>query len=510
MAALATALLLALYTLAGAALLPAPTLLSAAVTGMASWYAVWLAGSAAGIPAPPLFLFWLAAAALLMAKRTYPANIQHHIARALPLLALGLPTLALLNFDTVTRWDELSHYMRNADLLDMLGRLPAAADIARLDWRYPEFPLAWTALWLPASWLSGGAWTPAAWACANWLLLLLVADAMLTLIAPARTILSTALALLAVVAANPFLNPALIASGYVDPALGVATFAAGFPLLRREPLPQGTALLPFSLALVLCVGLKEIGLYLALMIAALWLLRAAMERNNPKSLAATAAILLLPALAAWTLWQLHVGTLHLPATYRVASLTLIHWSWLADCLLNEFKGWWGRPHAVLLLLGYGAALVLALRRRRFSPTVAVPLALALAYTALLALTYLTGFPEGMARAAHSYWRFMGHIQFFLVFGLVAWLLAQTTRLTPSRRRALGWLCLAVVILGQIPAARLLEPPTKPILLAAHATAARWAEHPLAAATCAPKSFDAEQVEMLRYDLRRRTVVKPCA
>lgn len=138
-----------------------------------------------------------------------------------------------------------------------------------------------------------------------------------------------------------------------------------------------------------------------------------------------------------------------------------------------------------------------------------PLATTLAYSLTLTLIYITIFPEGMARHAHSYWRFMGHVQFFLVAGLCSYLLVRVNALTANQRGNLQPLAITIVILGQLWTAHILQPELKPTLREADRIANAWGTQVLPERTCLPNLFDDEQMEMMRYDLRGKTIVVRC-
>lgn len=371
MIAFASLVLTLLYGLAGAAVLPkkvSPLLLC--TSGMAVWYLIWLFCAISGIPPNlALTLFFIFIMALVVANPSELRSRIPDLETTGVLLLLGLPTLALLNFDQVTRWDELSHIMRNADLLRMLGHLPSASDIVHLDWRYPEFPLAYIAVGLPPMLLTG-TWLPSVWSCMNWILLLLATDHILrTTKQPHLSALGQAsLAFLAVLVFNPFSSPHLIASGYIDVALAVAVFAAGAPLIQKDPaLRDLQDLMPCALVMILVASFKDIGFELACLITGLLAFRYRYQDGASFSDSVrTSAILLGPAACAWLLWQIHVAGLHTEHTYKpLTAMANVHLDRLTDTLRNQWYAWFGRPHALVLLIGS----LIAAYRYRHRPTI---------------------------------------------------------------------------------------------------------------------------------------------
>lgn len=198
------------------------------------------------------------------------------------------------------------------------------------------------------------------------------------------------------------------------------------------------------------------------------------------------------------------------ATYHPGEgLRNVHFDRLGDALWNQFKGWWGRPHAFVLLCGYLMAFVASVRQRRVEPIVIYPLTITVGYSALILWIYLTIFPEGMARSAHSYWRFLEHVQFFMVAGLVVFLFKQFESVHSKSKVWLEFSLIAFIIVGQIPAAKLVQPTIKSSLIEARHVAEVWKMHGLPPSVCVPQGFDDEQIEMLRYELRGKTIVRRC-
>lgn len=485
-----------------------------AVAGAGMWYIVWLLGTLAGLNGPLLAVVFAGAAVggTVMFKRSFTGEWPQ-LKSSVVFLFLFSPCLALLNGDIVIRWDEISHYMRNADMLRVLGTLPTREDILRLDWLYPEFPLAFTALGFPAQWVAGG-WLPAVWACLNLIFMALAADTIYRLYAKPGKLDVAAIGIIGVLVAfvNPFLKPTVLASGYVDPMLGIAVFAAGWPLLAAQKLPRTLReLAPYSLIWACVVGLKEIGIFIMAIVLAAWAVRAWYEtKGDWRGVAVQLVGLVVPAIIMWLAWKGWQGSLDMPKTWNPSdSLAGIHWERFGDTFTNMFKGWWGRPHAFVLLIGYLVALGLMVRRRVLNPTVVVPLWIMLAYSGLIFLIFVTIFPDGMGRSAHSYWRYMAHIQYFMLAGASLWLLVALRKKSVLWQTRAAYGLVAVLIVGQAFIIPELQPVPNERLRVAMALAEAWKNEKLPPFTCTPRHFDTEQMEMLRYEFRMRTVMKRC-
>ena len=341
---------------------------------------------------------------------------QHACWLALALAGLALPLVWAWGHNQVFMWDDFSHRLPSLQYVWLFDSLPRP-DLPPSLSGFPAYPYGLTWLGLAVSLLQG-AYQALAIALLNGAFAV-VAAAMVAQAWQGRVgVRGLAIALVLLVTFSPVVSHEILASAYQDMPLALAVlavFLAARPWLQSGAVPNPRAMLRLGFMLALVVGLKQVGLVLALLLATPllawwgWQLRGQLW----PAFALRAGLLMAPPLAVWLLWRYYVATQIGGGEF--AFMPFANWNWpmlpQMAASLGEFMI--EKPQLALLL-----PLVswLALRPQPLAqrlPMMWVAL-VGWGYAGFMGLTYLGSFGDYEAGKLASLGRYL------LPFSVLAW------------------------------------------------------------------------------------------
>jgi hypothetical protein len=349
----------------------------------------------------------------------------------LVVLVVTLPAFWFLTQDVPMLWSEFTHYVKNADHIFRLDRLPTAADATQYAITIPPAPMGLAIVVLPVS-LIMGKFVPATFAMFGLALVAAAAGHMVRIsgvhVGWHNVVLSTVFALFALTALNPFFKESLVFSGYPDMAIAAVLFAVCAPLMRADPLPKGLEVFPTAFVLALLLGLSPIGLPLLAVVFGYWVFRALLEETLPglKDLMGWAILGLLP-LVGWFIWRNYLLSNGIPLD---APLSFDATNFV-DVILAYGETLSANPAAAFLLV---IVLAMGLRRmlsvgslaglRRFvvaESALTFPMLMVLVYVFGFGVMALSAYPAGDQQLLERPWLFLFHMQYLIILPVWLWL-----------------------------------------------------------------------------------------
>lgn len=210
-------------------------------------------------------------------------EMEHFWTLMVASLLILAPTLIFLGSDQPTFGREFAEDMRIADYLFSLNSLPEQAEVIGRNIVGLEKPVALASMSAPVSVLVQH-FNPAVFACLSFFLLAvttggLVRSAQINVRWSNLPLVASG-GLIAITLLNPFLQVAGLFSAYRELWVAATFFCALMPLISSRSLPHGWEVVPTAFVLIFLVGLAPEGIYLAGMVAVLWLLRLIVEQSE--------------------------------------------------------------------------------------------------------------------------------------------------------------------------------------------------------------------------------------
>ncbi len=231
------------------------------------------------------------------------------------------------------------------------------------------------------------------------------------------------------IALNPGFVPRTFLAGYGETPLAVcAVFAVWLAADALRDMAQWRApRAGVALALVLAalVNVKQSGIGLLLPIGVSFLALAVTHPAIPwRRGAAIAAAILAPSILLWLVWRGYALTSFEAGELRPRPFSSWNFALLPTILGSALRTIVQKATFYLCLIAVIVGAVLTWRRapRSWEATVlALIVGTAALYNGFLFFTYIAHFPPEMARNAHSYFRYSGHLSLLVMLGLTIWL-----------------------------------------------------------------------------------------
>ncbi len=228
---------------------------------------------------------------------------------------------------------------------------------------------------------------------------------------------------------NPGFVPRTFLAGYGETPLAVcAMFAIWLAADALRDMAQGRApRAGVALALVLAalVNVKQSGIGLLLPIGASFLALAVTHPAIPwRRGAAFVTAILAPSFLLWLIWRGYALTSFEAGELRPRRFGDWNFALLPTILSAVLRTVVQKATLYLCLIGVIVGAVLTWRRspRSWEATLlALIVGTAVLYIGFLLFTYIAHFPPEMARNAHSYFRYSGHLSLLVMLGLSVWL-----------------------------------------------------------------------------------------
>lgn len=260
-----------------------------------------------------------------------------------------------------------------------------------------------------------------------------------------------------VIALNPGFVPRTFLAGYGETPLAVcAMFAVWLAADALRDMAQGRApRAGVALALVLAalVNVKQSGIGLLVPIGASFLALAITHPTIPwRRGTATVAAILAPSILLWLVWRGYALTSFEAGELRPRRFSDWNFALLPTILGSVLRTIVQKATFYLCLIAVIVGAVLTWRRspRSWEATLlALIVGTAVLYNGFLLFTYIAHFPPQMARNAHSYFRYSGHLSLLVMLGLAVWLRPwaeqSVARLGPRARMATGSAIVAALV-----------------------------------------------------------------
>jgi riboflavin transporter FmnP len=231
------------------------------------------------------------------------------------------------------------------------------------------------------------------------------------------------------IALNPGFVPRTFLAGYGETPLAVcAMFAIWLAADALRDMAEGRApRAGVALALVLAalVNVKQSGIGLLVPIGASFLALAVTHPAIPwRRGTAIVAAILAPSILLWLIWRGYALTSFEAGELRPRRFGDWNFALLPTILGSALRTIVQKATFYLCLIAVVVGAVLTWRRspRSWEATLlALIVGTAFLYNGFLLFTYIAHFPPEMARNAHSYFRYSGHLSLLVMLGLSIWL-----------------------------------------------------------------------------------------
>lgn len=289
---------------------------------------------------------------------------------------------------------------------------------------------------------------------------------------------------------NPGFVPRAFFSAYGEPSLAVtAMFALALAadllddLARGEPWPRAAGAL--ALVLAALVNIKQSGIGLLAPIGGMTLLLALLHPAVPKRRAIVViALVLAPSIMLYALWRWFAIVSFVAGELKPMPMSAWNWALLPVILWSMARQMFQKAAFFIPLFGLFGLTIAQLRRApwtRHGLLLALIAGTTVLFNGFLLFTYIAHFPPGMARNAHSYFRYNSQLSLALMLGLLialrpsvaAWLQPHLTRW--RRAPAVPVVLILVLPIGGASLLRFdLDPPQPVLWDLGHAVSARLA------------------------------------
>ena len=231
------------------------------------------------------------------------------------------------------------------------------------------------------------------------------------------------------IALNPGFVPRTFLAGYGETPLAVcAMFAIWLAADALRDMAEGRpprAGVALALVLAALVNVKQSGIGLLLPIAVTFLALAVTHPAIPwRRGSVIVAAILAPAILLWLIWRGYALTSFEAGELRPRPIGDWNFALLPTILGSLLRTVVQKATLYLCLIGVILGAVLTWRRspRSWEATLlALIVGTAVLYNGFLLFTYIAHFPPEMARNAHSYFRYSGHLSLLVMLGLTVWL-----------------------------------------------------------------------------------------
>lgn len=282
------------------------------MVGLACWYLAFLGALAFdrymmtaiwwGFVLFSLLLF------LVLLKRREKVEVKEHFwTQILMSLIFIVPTIFVLAGDTPQLMNEFSGALRQVQYMIYKGYMPPLAEAKTVGLNMFDNPPGLFSAVLPTQMVIQN-FVPSVFALFNVLLLLCVADNLARVtqvrVKWSNLPLVSAATLVAITVFDPFFELENVTSAQVDILYAAVLYAAVIPLIQEKSVPTGIKSVPVALILSLLVGLHELGVVAAGIIAVLAISRIVFEKEAWNFGGAFSVFLMIALpLISWLLWQ---------------------------------------------------------------------------------------------------------------------------------------------------------------------------------------------------------------
>lgn len=453
----------------------------------------------------------------------------------LRMAALALPLIALVTAMTASQWDEFTQWLPNARYIWEIDVFPRTG-YAATNSAAPGYPYALATVIYMTS-LIARSFVENAGAMFNLLLLLSFALIVARLIRSAIVAPTPdryvklglwapmtgahgwgycAIGGLAVTVLNPTFVPKIVFTAYADSATSTAfgvCLVLGWLMLDalgEDDAPRARALaVQLGLTSAVLVNVKNGNLALvAILVVGLLIVAARDPGLKTLGVVRLAHWVLVPPIAIYALWQLHVGLHISDGGVALRSAADWHPELIPDvlarmALIASKKG--GYFGLMLVALWFAAAALIRRPRDAFDRLAILTAVAFVLYQAFLLFAYVAAFDEYDARRAASYWRYNTHLGGVAVaFGAYGLALLWRRHLTLRLRRDLNWIPVVLIVLMPVALShkvRFDDRPQKRYVRAVGAELARTLPATARLAILDP-SDNGFYETMIRYELHR--------
>ncbi|MFT7432536.1 MAG: hypothetical protein ACI9TY_000148 [Alphaproteobacteria bacterium] len=239
---------------------------------------------------------------------------EHTLTVPLTILLFLVPAFYFVSADAPSQIQELLGYLRNSQYTASHFNVANSDASAAYGLEKVTSPQAGLLALLPA-YILNTTFFSSSFAIFNVLLLAFVADTMVKLtdinVRWSNLALVSAGSVFALTVLNPFFSLETLTIANADFIFAAAILTAMVPLCREKSLPLGLGAIPAALILSVITGMHEMGVYAAIIIVSLWMIRKLFEEKTFTDSFFTLTVLIaLPALS-WHLWAFYAQDIEL-------------------------------------------------------------------------------------------------------------------------------------------------------------------------------------------------------